>query len=79
MVFVIAFNLNENWCSNIYMGLNQGAITVMMGKLSYRFNLESIYERQRYKTDENEGLSSLSQENCIRKIYHKKQYDEKKK
>ena len=25
-----AFNLNENWCSNIYMGLNQGAITVMM-------------------------------------------------
>jgi len=25
-----AFNLNDNWCSNIYMGLNQGAITVMM-------------------------------------------------
>lgn len=25
-----AFNLNENWCSSIYMGLNQGAITVMM-------------------------------------------------
>jgi hypothetical protein len=25
-----AFHLNENWCSGIYMGLNQGAITVMM-------------------------------------------------
>lgn len=25
-----AFNLDENWCSNIYMGLNQGPIAVMI-------------------------------------------------
>ena len=25
-----AFNLNENWCANIYMGLNQGPVTVMI-------------------------------------------------
>lgn len=25
-----AFHLGENWCSNIYMGLNQGAISVMI-------------------------------------------------
>ena len=25
-----AFNLNENWCANIYMGLNQAPVTVMI-------------------------------------------------
>ncbi len=28
--FKDAFNLNENWCANIYMGLNQAPVTVMI-------------------------------------------------
>lgn len=28
--FLDAFNLNENWCADIYMGLNQAPVTVMI-------------------------------------------------
>lgn len=50
-----AFNLTENWCSDVYMGLNQGPITVMIE--NYRSQL--IWKLFMKDKDIQEGLKKL--------------------
>ena len=54
--FKDAFNLDENWCSEIFMGLNQAPITVMIE--NYRSGL--IWKLFMSNTDIQNGLNKLS-------------------
>ena len=40
-----AFDLTNNWCSDIYMGLNQAPMTVMIENLSYWSNMETVHAK----------------------------------
>ncbi|HJW17368.1 MAG TPA: glucoamylase family protein [Flavisolibacter sp.] len=58
-----AFDLNENWCSDIYMGLNQAPIVVMME--NYRTGF--IWKLFMSDKDVQNGLSTLNKETAERK------------
>ncbi|HEX2605970.1 MAG TPA: glucoamylase family protein, partial [Flavisolibacter sp.] len=53
-----AFNLTENWCSDIYMGLNQAPVVVMME--NYRTGL--IWNLLMSDADVQRGLKKLNEE-----------------
>jgi hypothetical protein len=53
-----AFDLNENWCSDIYMGLNQAPIVVMLE--NYRTGL--IWKLFMSDKDVQNGLKRLNKE-----------------
>lgn len=54
-----AFNLNENWCANIYMGLNQAPVTVMI-------------ENHRTSLIWNTFMKDTDIKNMINKVFDKK-------
>jgi exo beta-1,2-glucooligosaccharide sophorohydrolase (non-reducing end) len=58
-----AFDLNQNWCSDIYMGLNQAPIVVMME--NYRTGL--IWKLFMSDKDVQNGLQKLNKETSERK------------
>jgi len=58
-----AFDLNENWCSDIYMGLNQAPIVVMME--NYRTGL--LWKLFMSDKDVQNGLKRLNKETAERK------------
>jgi len=58
-----AFDLNENWCSDIYMGLNQAPIAVMME--NYRTGL--IWKLFMSDKDVMNGLQKLNKETANKK------------
>ena len=58
-----AFDLNENWCSDIYMGLNQAPIVVMME--NYRTGL--IWNLFMSDKDVQNGLEKLNKETADKK------------
>ena len=51
-----AFNLSENWCSSIFMGLNQAPITVMIE--NYRSGL--LWELFMSHPDVKEGIEKIN-------------------
>lgn len=57
-----AFDLNENWCSDIYMGLNQAPIVVMME--NYRTGL--LWKLFMSDKDVQNGLKRLNKETAER-------------
>jgi len=58
-----AFNLSQNWCSEIFMGLNQARMVVMME--NYRTGL--IWELFLSNKDIQNGLKKLQAETALRK------------
>jgi hypothetical protein len=58
-----AFNLTQNWCSQIYMGLNQGPMVAMIE--NYRTGL--LWKLFMSNPEIKEGLKKLKEETSNRK------------
>ncbi len=57
-----AFNLTQNWCSQIYMGLNQAPMAVMIEN----YRTELLWKLFMSNDDVKEGLKKLDRESWNR-------------